>query len=294
MQDRRNKEAISCYTVSHNALMLTKKLDQTCFNFSLGPTKMTTQTPTDTTHENTLSKENPANQPLTSSTKYLLIGLVGLLIFAFFYFDLGSYLSFESLKASKEKFAEFYASNAGLTIAAFFLIYVLATALSLPGATILTLAGGALFGLGAGTVIVSFASTLGATLAFLGARFIFRDWVLQKLGDRLKPLNEGVEKEGAYYLFSLRLVPLFPFFMINLLMGLTPIKASKFFFVSQIGMLPGTLVYVNAGTQLSQLDSLSGILSPKLLAAFVLLGLFPLIAKKSLAFFKKDPSKANT
>lgn len=255
---------------------------------------MTTQTPTDTTHENTLSKENPANQPLTSSTKYLLIGLVGLLIFAFFYFDLGSYLSFESLKASKEKFAEFYASNAGLTIAAFFLIYVLATALSLPGATILTLAGGALFGLGAGTVIVSFASTLGATLAFLGARFIFRDWVLQKLGDRLKPLNEGVEKEGAYYLFSLRLVPLFPFFMINLLMGLTPIKASKFFFVSQIGMLPGTLVYVNAGTQLSQLDSLSGILSPKLLAAFVLLGLFPLIAKKSLAFFKKDPSKANT
>jgi uncharacterized membrane protein YdjX (TVP38/TMEM64 family) len=158
----------------------------------------------------------------------------------------------------------------------------------LPGATILTLAGGAIFGLLWGTVIVSFASTIGASLAFLSARFLFRDTVQAKFGEQLKTINEGIEKEGEYYLFTLRLVPLFPFFMINLLMGLTTLKIRTFYGISQIGMLAGTLVYVNAGTQLGKLESLSGILSPILVGSFVLLGLFPLIAKTIVENFHHE------
>ena len=168
----------------------------------------------------------------------------------------------------------------------FFVIYVVVTGLSLPGAAIMTLVGGAVFGLLWGTVIVSFASTIGATLAFLVARFLLRDTVQQRFGDNLKSVNAGVEKDGAFYLFALRLVPAFPFFVINLAMGLTPIRTAMFYIVSQIGMLPGTLVYVNAGTQLANVESLGDIASPSLLASFALLGIFPLIAKKVVEVVK--------
>jgi len=155
-----------------------------------------------------------------------------------------------------------------------------------PGAAILTLAGGAIFGLLWGTVLVSFASSLGATLAFLTSRFLLRDAIQRRFGDRLKTINEGVAKDGAFYLFTLRVVPLFPFFVVNLLMGLTPISLATFYLVSQAGMLPATIVYVLAGTQIAQITSLRGILSPGLVGAFVLLGLFPLIAKKTMAYLK--------
>jgi uncharacterized membrane protein YdjX (TVP38/TMEM64 family) len=161
-------------------------------------------------------------------------------------------------------------------------IYILVTALSLPGAVVLTLAGGALFGLGVGFVAISFASSIGATLAFLVSRFVLRDFVQSRFGDRLRVINKGVRREGAFYLFSLRLVPIFPFFLINLAMGLTPMRTGVYYLVSQVGMIPGTLVYVNAGTQLGRLESLSGILSPGLLLSFALLGLFPLLARKLL------------
>ncbi|MDP3439527.1 MAG: FAD-dependent oxidoreductase, partial [Azonexus sp.] len=163
---------------------------------------------------------------------------------------------------------------------AYFFVYVVATALSFPGATLLTLAGGAIFGLLWGTVIVSFASTIGATLAFLISRFLLRDWVAGRFGQRLVAIDAGVKREGAFYLFTLRLVPVFPFFLVNLLFGLTAMKTRTYYWVSQLGMLAGTVVYVNAGTQLAKLDSLSGILSPGLLGSFVLLGIFPLMARK--------------
>jgi pyruvate/2-oxoglutarate dehydrogenase complex dihydrolipoamide dehydrogenase (E3) component/uncharacterized membrane protein YdjX (TVP38/TMEM64 family) len=216
--------------------------------------------------------------------------LVAVLIVLFFvgyqYFDLGSYLSLDYLKAKQGDFQQYYEQNRALTLAVYTLVYVAACALSFPGATILTLAGGAFFGLGLGLVVVSFASTVGATLAFLASRFLLRDSVEKKLGERLAAINEGVRKEGAFYLFTLRLVPIFPFFVINLVMGLTPIRTFTYFWVSQLGMLPGTAVYVNAGTQLAKIDSLKGIVSPKVLLSFVLLGLFPIIAKKGLDLLK--------
>ena len=165
----------------------------------------------------------------------------------------------------------FYKENALLAIGAYTGVYILSTALSLPGAALLTLLGGALFGLVTGTILVSFASTIGATLAFLVSRLLLRDFVQGKFGHYLKPFNEGIKKDGALYLFTLRLIPAFPFFVINLVMGLTPMKTIPFFFVSQIGMLAGTIVFVNAGTQLAQIESLSGILSPKIIFSFVLL-----------------------
>ena len=194
--------------------------------------------------------------------------------------DLGRYLSLDYIKSSQSGFEALYAERPWQVIGAYFVIYVVATALSFPGAVILTLAGGALFGLGWGTLIVSFASSVGATLAFLAARFVLRDSIEARFGNRLGEFNKGIEKEGAFYLFTLRLVPLVPFFVINLLMGLTKMKALTFYAVSQLGMLAGTAVYVNAGTQLAQLDSLKGILSPGLLGSFVLLGVFPLLARK--------------
>jgi uncharacterized membrane protein YdjX (TVP38/TMEM64 family) len=215
-----------------------------------------------------------------------LLLLIALLVAAFFAFDLDRWLTLDALKASQATFAEWYGASPLTVIGAYFLIYVLVTALSLPGATVMTLAGGALFGLGVGTLVVSFASSIGATLAFLVARFLLRDWVQQRFGDKLATVNAGMAKDGPFYLFTLRLVPLFPFFVINLLMGLTPIKTRTFYWVSQLGMLAGTVVYVNAGTQLAQLESLSGILSPGLLASFTLLGLFPLLAKKSVALLQ--------
>ncbi|HSW27295.1 MAG TPA: FAD-dependent oxidoreductase, partial [Burkholderiaceae bacterium] len=214
-----------------------------------------------------------------NKNKLLLALGVVVLIVAFFAFDLGHYFSLAYLKSSQTRFAALYESQPALVIGVYLLVYVAATALSLPGATILTLAAGAVFGLLIGTVIVSFASSIGATLAFLAARFLLRDSVQSRFGARLAEIDKGVQKEGAFYLFTLRLVPLVPFFVINLLMGLTRMKVGTFYWVSQLGMLAGTVVYVNAGTQLAKIDSLQGILSPTLIGSFVLLGVFPLVAK---------------
>lgn len=211
-----------------------------------------------------------------------LLLLLAALAVAYFAFDLGRFLSLNYLKSSQAAFEDLYARQPMLIVAAYLAIYVLVTALSFPGAVILTLAGGAIFGVWWGTLIVSFASSVGASLAFLASRFVLRDSIEARFGPRLAEFNRGVEKEGAFYLFTLRLVPLVPFFVINLLMGLTKMKASTFYWVSQLGMLAGTAVYVNAGTQLAQLDSLKGILSPTLLGSFVLLGIFPLIARKAV------------
>jgi pyruvate/2-oxoglutarate dehydrogenase complex dihydrolipoamide dehydrogenase (E3) component/uncharacterized membrane protein YdjX (TVP38/TMEM64 family) len=212
--------------------------------------------------------------------KLLVVVVVAIVVALYFAFDLGSYFSLDVLKAQQAAIENYRQANPWLTAGIFFAIYVAATALSLPGATVLTLAGGAIFGLLWGTVLVSFASSLGATLAFLASRFLLRDWVAARFGQRLQAIDDGIRREGGFYLFTLRLVPVFPFFMINLLMGLTPMRAGTFYWVSQLGMLAGTLVYVNAGTQLAGIDSLSGILSPGLIASFALLGIFPLIAKK--------------
>jgi pyruvate/2-oxoglutarate dehydrogenase complex dihydrolipoamide dehydrogenase (E3) component/uncharacterized membrane protein YdjX (TVP38/TMEM64 family) len=217
----------------------------------------------------------------------MLLLLLALVIGAFVALDLGRYLSFEQLKASQAGFNQLYAQQPFTVVAVYFGVYVLATALSFPGAVIITLAGGAVFGLGWGLLIVSFASTLGATLAFWASRFVLRDWVESRFGQRLADINAGVDKEGAFYLFTLRLIPVVPFFLINLLMGLTRMKSWTYYWVSQIGMLAGTAVYVNAGTQLAQLDSVQGILSPALLGSFVLLGIFPLLARRVVAAIQK-------
>jgi pyruvate/2-oxoglutarate dehydrogenase complex dihydrolipoamide dehydrogenase (E3) component/uncharacterized membrane protein YdjX (TVP38/TMEM64 family) len=215
-----------------------------------------------------------------SGRKLLLIAVLVALVAAFFAFDLGRFLSLEYIKQSQAGFAALYAERPTLVIGAFSVVYVVATALSIPGAAVLTLAAGAIFGLLAGTLIVSFASSIGATLAFLASRYVLRDSVQSRFGARLADIDKGIANEGAFYLFTLRLVPLFPFFLINLLMGLTRMKAWTYYWVSQLGMFAGTVVYVNAGTQLGRIDSLKGILSPGLIGSFVLLGVFPLIAKK--------------
>jgi len=218
--------------------------------------------------------------------RIVMLLVLALLIAGFYLLDLGQYLTLDYLKSQQAALEGYRQSHPLQTGALFFLVYVLVTALSLPGATVMTLVVGAVFGLFWGTILVSFASTLGATLAFLISRFLLRDLVQEKFGDKLKAINRGVEKDGAFYLFGLRLVPLFPFFVINLVMGLTPLKALTFAWVSQVGMLLGTLVYVNAGTQLGQIERLSGILSPDLVLSFVLLGVFPLIARKILEGIK--------
>jgi pyruvate/2-oxoglutarate dehydrogenase complex dihydrolipoamide dehydrogenase (E3) component/uncharacterized membrane protein YdjX (TVP38/TMEM64 family) len=219
-------------------------------------------------------------------SKLLILAVIAAAISAFFVFDLGQYLTLDYLKAQQANLSAYVAANPWQSGLAFFAVYVAVAALSLPGAAILTLVGGAVFGFWWGLLLVSFASSVGATLAFLSSRFLLRDWVQSKFGERLKPINEGVSKDGPFYLFALRLVPLFPFFIVNLLMGLTPIKTFPFYWVSQIGMLAGTAVFVNAGTQLAQISSLKGILSPTILGSFVLLGIFPIIAKKVLDWLK--------
>ncbi|HQS31512.1 FAD-dependent oxidoreductase [Polaromonas sp.] len=216
------------------------------------------------------------------------VGLtVLMLVMGFFVFDLGRFLSLDYLKQSQATFGEIYARQPLLVAGSYFALYVLVTALSFPGATIMTLAGGAIFGLGWGLLLVSFASSLGATLAFLAARFVLRDTLQARFAQRLDEINRGIDKDGAFYLFTLRLVPLVPFFVINLVMGLTRMKALTFYAVSQLGMLAGTAVFVNAGTQLGKIDSLRGILSPALIGSFVLLGIFPLIARKVVEGIKK-------
>ena len=224
---------------------------------------------------------------VVSFRKIFLLAVVALGIAAFFWLDLGRFLSLDYLKQSQARFEALYAAEPLKVSLAYFALYVVATALSFPGAAIITLAGGAIFGLWWGTLLVSFASSLGATLAFLVSRFVLRDSIEAKFGNRLTEINRGIEKDGAFYLFTLRLIPVVPFFVINLVMGLTKMKALTFYAVSQIGMLAGTLVYVNAGTQLAQIDSLQGILSPALLGSFVLLGVFPLIAKWIVGLLQK-------
>ncbi|SDI20474.1 Pyruvate/2-oxoglutarate dehydrogenase complex, dihydrolipoamide dehydrogenase (E3) component [Pseudomonas benzenivorans] len=221
-----------------------------------------------------------------NSRKLALLGLILALVAAFFVFDLGQYLSLEALKAEQAALDARVAANPWQAAGLFFLAYVAVTALSLPGAALMTLLGGALFGLLEGFVLVSFASTLGASLAMLSSRFLLRDWVQARFGQRLAGIDAGIAREGAFYLFALRLVPIFPFFLINLAMGLTRLPLRSYWWVSQLGMLPGTLVYVNAGRELGQLQSLAGILSPGLLGAFALLGLFPLLARKLLGLLQ--------
>lgn len=225
-------------------------------------------------------------------TRWAVLAVLATLIAAFFVFDLGRFLSLDQLRQSKAAIDAWREAHPVLTSAAYFGIYVAATALSVPGAVILTLAGGAIFGLLWGLLLVSFASSIGATLAFLTSRFLLRDLIQQRYGDKLAPINAGVRKDGAFYLFTLRLIPAFPFFIINLVMGLTPLPARTFYWVSQAGMLPLTAVFVNAGTELAKIDQLQDIVSPTLLASLVLIGLFPLIARKAVEKINARRAKA--
>ena len=226
-------------------------------------------------------------------SKIILLLTIVLLAYLFFALDLQQYLTLTHLKSQQQAFENYYADNQALTMGGYMALYIAVTALSLPGATVMTLAGGALFGIWTGLLLVSFASTIGATLAFLVSRFLLRDYVQNKFGDKLKAINESFRKDGPFYLFTLRLVPVFPFFVINLVMGLTPIRTVMFYIVSQVGMLPGTFVYVNAGTMLARIESLKGILSIELLLSFALLGIFPLAAKKFIEFIKARKVLAN-
>ena len=214
-----------------------------------------------------------------TKARLLMLAAIIALIAAFFFFDLSRYFSLEYFKAQQAAINDFYTTNPLATAAIYFAIYVAVAGLSLPGAVPMTLVGGAIFGLLWGTVIISFASTLGATLAFLAARFVLRDSIQSRFGDKLAAINTGIAKDGPFYLFTLRLVPAFPFFVINLVMGLTPLRTWTFYWVSPLGMLAGTIVYVNAGTEIAKIESLRGILSPGLIISFTLLGVFPLIAK---------------
>jgi dihydrolipoamide dehydrogenase len=221
------------------------------------------------------------------TSKFFILALIAILITLFFVFNLQQYLSLEYFNQQRAAILDYYQVNPWQTILIFFAVYVLVTSLSLPGAALMTLIAGAIFGVVTGTIIVSFASTIGASLAFLVSRYLFKDLIQSRFTQQLSAINKGVEKDGAFYLFALRLVPAFPFFIINLVMGLTPIKTWTFYWVSQIGMFAGTIVYVNAGTQIAQLDSLAGIVSPEIILSFALLGIFPLIAKKFIDYLKK-------
>ena len=223
--------------------------------------------------------------------RLLIVAAIIAAVILFKILGLGQFLSLDYLKSSQDKFVQLYAGHRLTVIAVYMAVYIIVTALSLPGAAVMTLAGGAMFGFWIGVLIVSFASSIGATIACFVARFLLRDWVQNKFGEKLTTMNKGIENEGAFYLFSLRLVPIFPFFVINLAMGLTTMRLLTFYWVSQIGMLPGTMVYVNAGKELGQIESLSGILSPGLIISFVILGLFPITVKKLLYYYKKRTGK---
>lgn len=214
------------------------------------------------------------------AARFGVLALVVLGVAAFFGLGLHEHLTLEAIKENREQLSRFVAENTAMAYAGYFAGYILVTALSLPGATIMTLAGGAVFGFTPALLLISFASTIGATLACGLARFLLRDWVQGRFGERLARINQGVAREGAFYLFTLRLIPAVPFFVLNLVMGLTPMRLFTFYWVSQLGMLPGTIVYVNAGAQLGRIESLGDVLSPALLGSFVLLGIFPLLVKK--------------
>lgn len=226
-----------------------------------------------------MSAQNKTMQKLT------ILAVVAAIVGLFILFDLDRYFTLSFLKESRDSFAALYSRSPALVIGVYFMIYVLVAALALPGAVVMTLAGGALLGLFVGTVVVSFASTIGATLACFFSRFLLRDWVQSKFGDKLESVNRGIQREGAFYLFTLRLIPIFPFFIINLVMGLTRMPLFRYYWVSQLGMFPATLVYVNAGKELGKIESVAGILSPALLVSFAVLGLFPIVVKKALAWY---------
>lgn len=229
--------------------------------------------------------------------KIVLAGLIAGLIASFWAFGLNRYVTLSYVKASSETFRSINAAHPVKVVLGYFFLYVLVTSLSLPGAAVLTIGGGALFGLIEGTAAASFASSLGATICCLASRYLFRGWVQGRFGGSVARVNEGIEKEGAFYLFTLRLIPLFPFWMVNLAMGFTRMRLRTFYWVSQIGALPGTIVYVNAGRELARIDSLRAVLSPGLIASFALIGVLPLAAKKLLALYaarrrqKSSPSR---
>jgi len=223
----------------------------------------------------------------------LLTATFSIVVALFFAFDLQQYLTLEYLKSSKSLFISYYEQNPMLVLGSYFLSYVVMTAFSLPGAVWMTLGGGAFFGLLTGTFVVSFASTIGATLAMLISRFLLRDWVQGRFKQQMKTINSGIQKDGGFYLFTLRLLPVVPFFVINMVMGLTPLRTSTFYWISQLGMLPGTLVYVNAGSELAKIESLGDILSPTLIGSFVLLGIFPLLVKKIISIIETKRGVAN-
>lgn len=222
----------------------------------------------------------------------ILLVIVGAIV-AVKVFHLDQYLTLSYLKGSLDTLKALYENHSLMVIAGYFVIYVLTTSLSLPGASPLGLVGGALFGFWTATLLVSFASTIGATLSCIVSRFLLRDWILSRFGDRIAKVNEGIEKEGAFYLFTLRLIPAFPFWMINLAMGLTTMSLFKFYWVSQIGMLPGTMVFVNAGTELAKIESVKGIFSPGLIISFALIGIFPIAVKKLVSLYRSRKGKSN-
>ena len=233
------------------------------------------------------------DQPTKSSLilKLTVIGIIAAIVIAVFAFDLNKYLTLEALKGSLDDLRAAFTANPLTFVVVYVVIYALACALSIPGATILTLGAGGIMGLGIGFATVSVASTLGATLACIIARYLLRDYVQTKFGDRLATINKGIEREGGFYLLTMRLVPAFPFFVVNLAMGLTPIKLSTYAFVSWAGMIPGTLVYVNAGTALAEIESTSDILSARLILSFLLLATLPMIMKWTLKVLKqKQPA----
>ncbi|BCK10071.1 TVP38/TMEM64 family protein [Vibrio cholerae] len=211
--------------------------------------------------------------------KKLIIALVLIAIAALLVTQFSQYLTLDVAKAKQAELANYIDAHLLQAALIYFVVYVLLTAFSIPGATVVTLLGAALFGFWLSLLLASFASTIGATLAFLSSRFLLRDWVQAKFADKLQTINQGIERDGAFYLLSLRLIPIFPFFLINLVMGLTPISTWRYYWVSQLGMLPGTAVYLNAGTQLAEISSLGEIVSLPVLASFVLLGVFPIMVK---------------
>ncbi|MFH1887026.1 MAG: TVP38/TMEM64 family protein [Pseudomonadota bacterium] len=224
--------------------------------------------------------------------KILLVLVLAAAVILFWALGLSRYFSLEWVKESHHALVDLFRQHPAGVTAGYAGIYVVMAALSLPGAAVMSLAGAVVLGFWPALVAVSFASSLGATLACAASRFLLGDWVQRRFSGRLSAINRGVEQEGAFYLFTLRLVPVFPFFLINLAMGMTRMPLARFYWVSQLGMLPGTAVYVNAGTQLGRLDSAGGILSPALLASFALLGIFPLAAKKALDGFRKRTGRA--
>ncbi len=220
------------------------------------------------------------------SKKLILVAIILGAILAFFYFDLQSVFNLQYLQEQKAQWLDLYQQHPFLFMAGFFALYVLFTSLALPAASILTVAAGAIFGFVTGLILVSFASTTGAVIAFLITRYLVGDTVKNKFSKQLVKINQGMEEDGALYAFSMRLVPLFPFFLVNSLLALTSIKVRTYYWTSQLGMLAGTAVYVNAGTQLSTINSLGDIVSPNILISFVLLGIFPFIAKYLLKFIR--------